>query len=148
MSENPSAPQSPPPAPPKLKRQRRKPLPFKQQRFVEELVKTGSPVTAVERAYPGSTPKAQAVTSHRLLQSPKIRSAIDELLAERYPDLEKDFAKSLSEMLAMPLGEKSGAAAITPKDRLAVLQFVAELKGYKAPTETRKLVAKLSLPKE
>lgn len=118
-------------------------LTYKQERFVEELVKTGSPVAAVQRAYPSSTPKAQEVTSNRLLNNPRVRSAIDELIQEKYPDLDQDFMKLMRRQL-----ERALAGDMKDKDVQAFAEFLAKIRGFYAPTESRKLVAKLSLPKE
>jgi hypothetical protein len=118
-------------------------LTIKQETFARALVHTGSPQEAAKVAYPTATPASQLVLGKRAAGNPVVVRRVDQLLTEKYPDHETDFAKVIKLQL-----ERIVSGAMKDRDANEFLKIFSKIKGYEAPSQHQTMRATLKLPSE
>jgi hypothetical protein len=126
---------------------------IREEKFARGMVAHGDTSRAIYEAGYQPAQKNVSEVARQVASRPHVKARIDELLSEKYPDHERDFAHRLKEMLSLPLKasrDQSNEIGITVPEMTKLLEFIASMKGYHAPTKHSTLRANFQakLPRE
>lgn len=116
---------------------KKKNLNAKQKIFVGKLVEGATQKDAYLAAY--GNVKNPNTSASILAKLPHVQESIQELLERKHPDLKENIGSVLNEIILNPEQRTS--------DRLAAIKLVGEYFGWKAPTRTQNLHAKVDVSK-
>lgn len=121
-------------------------LTVKQKKFVKEVASGNQSLPDAVRAagYNPSSPKSASNMAAQLLNKPHIANALDREIDRMYPDLERQATELTRGWL-----EDGG---LRPEFKLKVLEFMAKVRGWQAPTKHARVNVdvskKFKLPEE
>ena len=125
---------------PKPKSKVRKPN-FKQRLFVKEVLSNpGQTITeSYQKIYPNSSYNTARQEGSAMLRRPHVAQHINEVLAERYPDLASSSANFMTSALADP--------NVNINAKLKIIDMFARYLGWAAPVKNQSVTATVDLTK-
>lgn len=118
----------------------------RQKKLVQGLVKgLSQPEAYMAAGYPVPRTEAQLVlNAHRAASRPAVVNALDEKIAEKYPDMESDIASGFKDILQRgPLGPNT-PDGVPLKEWREIVMLAMAIRGWKAPEKSMRLSADVS----